>query len=146
MRAKSSITLGTKAARETTTMVALLAPHFTVTPSGLLLRLRRREGYQHQELARHLQFKQQIYLPPSAMRLRSGICHGVRMQPAHPRALKTYQIMQKASSWGGMYSQVADVVKRCAICQYLPQHRWLATLQQQCPIRLWHWTHMSDQS
>ena len=51
VRAKSSTTLEAKAARKTTTMITVLAPHFTVASSGLLLRLHQRNGFKHQELA-----------------------------------------------------------------------------------------------
>ena len=100
-------------------VVILMAPHFTVTTGGLLLKLHLKKGFKHQELAQELQLTQQICLPQSAVRLRERICFSVHKQAGHPGALKTYQILQKTLSWGGirMHGQVVDMTKHCATCQ-----------------------------
>ena len=53
-------------AKRMAALVVTLAPHFTVSQAGLLLRLHQRNGNKHQQLAQELQLVQQLYIPTVA--------------------------------------------------------------------------------
>ena len=62
-----------KEARRVAALVVTLAPHFTVSEGGLLLRLHQKKGHRNQGLAQELQLRQQIYIPAQAKDLQKSI-------------------------------------------------------------------------
>ena len=68
-----------KTARRVATLVVSLAPYFTVSEGGLLLRLHQKKGFKNQGLAQELQMRQQIHISAQAKELQRSIhCTGRR--------------------------------------------------------------------
>jgi hypothetical protein len=98
--------------------IMLMAPHFTVSSSGLLLKLTQRKGKHHQQLAKELELRQQVYIPQSDTMLQRDIIEDLHMSMGHPGAIKTYQLLLDRFTWGGMYAKTALHVQLCTTCQY----------------------------
>ena len=91
-------------------LVVMLAPNFTVTEGGLLLRLQQRRGNKHQKLAQDLELLQQLYIPTADTKLQDDIIQSVHQQSGHPESMRTYQILQRSFSWGDMYTRTFEYV------------------------------------
>ncbi len=98
--------------------IMLMAPHFTVSSSGLLLKLTQKKGNHHQQLAKELELRQQVYIPQSDTELQGDIVNDMHMAMGHPGVIKTYQLLLDRFTWGGMYTSTVRHVKLCTTCQY----------------------------
>ena len=105
-------------AKRIATLVVTLAPHFTISSAGLLLRLHQKKGNKHQQLAQELQMVQQLHIPTADKELQRKIVTSIHTAAGHPGTMKTYQILQRTFSWGGMYMRTAEIVGNCTKCQY----------------------------
>ena len=109
---------GQQEAKRMAALVVTLAPHFTVSQAGLLLRLHQRKGNKHQQLAQELQLVQQLHIPTAAKELQKQIVTSIHAAAGHPGVMKTYQLLQRTFSWGGMYMRTAEIISTCSKCQY----------------------------
>ena len=98
--------------------VLTMAPHFTVSSNGLLLRLKQRKGHNHQELAQELEMFQQIYIPKQAKVLQRELIRMVHTGTGHAGSIKTYQVLMRTFTWDGSFSSCRKWVKTCAACQH----------------------------
>ena len=82
--ARRGVSAEARRARRTAALVMELAPHFTVSEGGLLLRLHQKKGHKNQGLAQELQLRQQIHIPSQAKDLQKSIALTVHREAAHP--------------------------------------------------------------
>ena len=85
--------------------VVMLAPNFTVTDGGLLLRLQQRRGNEQQRLAQDVELLQQLYIPTADTKLQDVIIQSVHQQAGRPGSTRTCQILQRSFSWENMYTR-----------------------------------------
>ena len=98
--------------------VLTMAPHFTVSSNGLLLRLKQRKGHNHQELAQELEMFQQIYIPKQAKVLQRELVRMAHTGKGHAGSIKTYQVLMRTFTWDGSFNSCRKWVKTCATCQH----------------------------
>ena len=125
--------------RRMAALVVMLAPNFTITEGGLLLRLQQRRGNKHQKLAQDRKLLQPSYIPTTDTKLQEDISQSVHQQAGHPGSLRTYQILQRNFSWGNVYTRTFEYVGKCTQCQYFsytkhPQHQCKGTLKQRSQL------------
>jgi hypothetical protein len=91
---------------------------FTLTAERVIVRLSRRKANKNQKIARELQMMQQIYIPHGDEILQNKIIDHVHMEAAHPRPIRTFQLISQRFVWGRMYARIHDRLKFCTKCQF----------------------------
>ena len=90
----------------------------TVTAEEVIVKMARRKGNKKQKLARELQMQQQVYIPHGDVILQNKIVDHIHLEAAHPRPIRTYQLVSQRFVWGRMYTQIHERLKFCTKCQF----------------------------
>ena len=80
---------------------------YAIDPDGMIVRLLH---------GRHQGIQKVVVVPECMVQAALFSCHEGNAQ-GHPGALRTYQKAQDSFYWRGMYTDVYDYVKSCAVCQ-----------------------------
>jgi len=61
---------------------------------------------------------QQIYIPTGDVELQNRIIDEVHVEAAHPRPIRTFQLVSQRFVWGRLYSTIQERLQYCTKCQF----------------------------